>query len=218
MDDARLSFECMRALAPLTTAAHRGAVTAIVGKIHLSAATATRCAAKRNDQGGKEKRLAAYRGRTAAQCRHLGPLAARWPHLRCCLDEVSFPADIQEEEWKEGSRRERERERADAKLQELLGFCDVSRDALRSTVCSSTASRTPFRSYSWVHLRNLRSVNSHLTYSEYRCCWYLNTDIILFVFRISNIVYVDFDAAAAKFVLCDAKSNFQLESCMSHVI
>lgn len=78
-----------------------------------------------NEWSGKEKR-SAHRGWPGARCRvvhgttrHLGSLAARWPHPRCCLDEVSFPAGTKKKR-ENGSKGKRlkKKERVGAKLRE----------------------------------------------------------------------------------------------------
>lgn len=115
----RLSTECMHLPYSITVSRD----TVVVGKIHLSCAT-RHALQKENEPSGKEKRparnVAMYRSIT-----HLGPLAARWPHLRCCLDEVSFPVDT-----KNQGENGKEIKKAHAKHRKL-GFCDISRAPFR---------------------------------------------------------------------------------------
>lgn len=121
----------------------------------------SRCAAKRgNERSGKEKRPA-RRGWPGARCRvvhgttrHLRPLAARWPHPRCCLDEVSFPAGTKNGGGGGEERRDRKRRREPAqnfentRILRRLMTCKFLSAVSSSTVLGSitvihTCGRTP---------------------------------------------------------------------------
>jgi hypothetical protein len=107
--------------------------SAIVGKIHPSRGT-RRKKKKKEMSAEREKK----NGRRAADdrahdawvvhdtTRHLGPLAAHWPHPRCCLDEVSFPAGAKKE-GTTGQREMVERGReSQRETSRASGFCGVS--------------------------------------------------------------------------------------------
>ena len=156
----------VRACYPLSPHTATTQDTAIVGKIHPSRATHGK---KRKRTEWKRKTVGALRitGRNDAEwlhgiTRHLEPLATRWLHPRCCLDEVSFPAGTKNAKTDGGRGIEIERSGEESRCETLkaYGFYGVSWLALLWGV--SSLIRVLLRSYIYFHGKKIFSAAANL--------------------------------------------------------
>lgn len=157
MDDTRLSFKRMhvyRALPPHTGASLLPSSEKFISQLRQQRDAPQKETTRMEKKNGRRRAASRTTGRAMSTSRTIsGSLTP--PTV---LSGWSFIFRRHgEKEWEENRRVGREKEKADVKLRELSGFCNISRDIFLLRVSLSAVSAIPSRSYSRIHPRNQRN-------------------------------------------------------------